>query len=748
MATYKIHGKGITLFQAQGLLGGQLYDFDTNLLYVTSTSIGYENPDGSRTYFTGTGFVWDPVARNFSAGTITSIQHYTNDILFDEVTGLNAPAATFWSNPNGQSTSGVIQLFSESAVLAGNDMIDARVRANNEVIDTVLRGYTGNDTIYGGRGNDTLQGDEGNDSLNGGDGNDLLLGGAGSDTLVGGNGNDTLFGGNDNSVDVLSGDAGNDKLFTFNGNDTLNGGTGNDLLSSNLGADKLNGGDGDDVLTGGSNSILYRGTGTAPLYAENDTISGGNGVDTVTYHTLFENLKIVKTTTGFTVTDYNATDTLTGVERIATDNGTFEWNATTSTWNRINWKSSLELLNGSAEIYGTDLADTLNLSGTINPITGIAEGRIANVFGGNDTVNGSTGADVISGGLGSDVLSGQNGNDRLYGGDDNDTLRGGEGTDILNGGWGNDVLDGGFGNDILTGGGGADNFYFQYINGPERAWGKDIVTDFQVGVDTITLDWGPRLVTNTLALTTDGWLLTSTDASNTSNTVLFKDLKTPGLTVDNLLFTPAEIFTGTAGADTKTENYGPTTSPVRLYNLLDGNDTLTFQSGSYQNVKVFAGNGDDRIEAINTTIGNIRTSANGVFTFDGGAGNDTLIGGRANDTLLGGDGNDNLVGGEGNDVMWGGAGADTFRFGSTVTGQRGTDVYFTPPGSDTIKDFQVGLDKLSVGINATIVDTASGIVVTSSYVTSQILGLGSSYGTATVLLEGIHGTYTAADLFV
>jgi Ca2+-binding RTX toxin-like protein len=60
-------------------------------------------------------------------------------------------------------------------------------------------------------------------------------------------------------------------------------------------------------------------------------------------------------------------------------------------------------------------------------------------------------------------------------------LDGGNGNDTLLGGNGADTLIGGTGNDILTGGKGGDVFVFA------SGFGKDVITDFQVGLDRIQL---------------------------------------------------------------------------------------------------------------------------------------------------------------------------------------------------------------------------------------------------------------------
>jgi len=112
---------------------------------------------------------------------------------------------------------------------------------------------------------------------------------------------------------------------------------------------------------------------------------------------------------------------------------------------------------------------------------------------GNDTIYGGPGNDLIAGGIDNDVLHGGAGDDMIWGGDGNDTLHGGDGDDYLHGGRGDDVLSGGAGNDTLVGGRGDDTLAggggeddvnrFHFFDGD----GDDIITDFKVGSDRITL---------------------------------------------------------------------------------------------------------------------------------------------------------------------------------------------------------------------------------------------------------------------
>ena len=68
----------------------------------------------------------------------------------------------------------------------------------------MIRGWSGDDTIFGGDGNDILAGDAGHDSLLGGAGDDILSGSEGNDWMAGGGGDDRLTGraGNDTFVFV------------------------------------------------------------------------------------------------------------------------------------------------------------------------------------------------------------------------------------------------------------------------------------------------------------------------------------------------------------------------------------------------------------------------------------------------------------------------------------------------------------------------------------------------------------------
>lgn len=100
---------------------------------------------------------------------------------------------------------------------------------------------------------------------------------------------------------------------------------------------------------------------------------------------------------------------------------------------------------------------------------------------GNDGIYGEDGNDRLEGGAGDDTVSGGRGHDLVGGGDGNDLLLGGDGHDTVIGGAGNDTVIGGAGHDQLIGGSGSDTFVF------ESGFGRDVVLDFQKGVDTLQI---------------------------------------------------------------------------------------------------------------------------------------------------------------------------------------------------------------------------------------------------------------------
>lgn len=265
-------------------------------------------------------------------------------------------------------------------------------------------------------------------------------------------------------------------------------------------------------------------------------------------------------------------------------------------------------------------------------------------LGGDDFINGRNGDDIIIAGAGDDraqgrrgddTIRGQAGNDNLRGGGGNDRLRGGDDNDILGGGSGDDILIGDAGDDIMRGGGGDDRMIWNPGDGDDIMRGGS-------GDDTAVANGGSAGEIFTLL-------------QNGRRAIFDR--------VD-----PFPFNLNIGGTETVELNAG------------GGDDSFTV--GDLSNTDVVrvvfnGGDGNDTLDASETTT---QVSANG------GAGDDTLIGGDADDLLQGGDGNDVIDGDRGDDIMLGGAGDDRMIWNpgggsDAMVGGDGTDTAAVNGGS-------------------------------------------------------------------
>lgn len=406
-----------------------------------------------------------------------------------------------------------------------------------------VRGSTKNDSLQGNADDNELYGDAGNDTLTGGEGNDILRGEAGADTLSGDAGNDQLQGGAGNdrylpdemdtvleqanggtdtivaafttmlAVNVenleLSGSADVDGTGN-NGANSLTGNAGANVLDGKIGNDRLMGGAGNDTLVydaadttliaGGSDfDTLAVGAGlTLDLVARPDaTLTGielvdlGDGAglvlgaDDILALGIADNLLQVSGT-GATVTvtgywTFGGQQNVDGVDflQYTLDGAAFLV--------QTGITLDIDLDESDADDPGEPDDEPLDTEGGTEADTlGGSEfdDRLSG-RGGSDLINGGGGDDTLLGNGDDDVLNGGGGGDVLKGGGGNDELAGGAGKDDLRGGNGDDELDGGDGKDILQGDAGADTFVFdQSLDGLKR----DVITDFETGVDHIALD--------------------------------------------------------------------------------------------------------------------------------------------------------------------------------------------------------------------------------------------------------------------
>jgi Ca2+-binding RTX toxin-like protein len=455
------------------------------------------------------------------------------------------------------------------------------------------------------------------------------------------------------AADTVYGLAGDDQITLLDGNDTAYGQAGNDTIDGGLGQDTLYGGDGNDTLLGGAGAtldLLHGGLG-------DDTLHGGDG-----------------------------DDQLHGNENADTIHGGL----------------GADIVNGGTGndiIFGGDGNDSLNGQDDNDQIDGGL---------GNDTLRGELGQDVLSGGDGNDTLSGGGAEDTLAGGDGDDRLSGDDGADTIDGGAGADTVEGG-GGDTITGGLGADHFVFTHnLNNPTPA-SQARVTDFQQGLDKISLTWSSGVVKNWVLNPGDrafGTLVWSgvnqTLLGNGGDTLhdVFYSTSADGLTTRLIVdvnddgkldigdmviafdgdidFSTADfvantflVLRGGEGDDLMTGTAG-----VDTYYGMGGNDTLTGDAG---NDLLYGGNGNDSIDGGTGADTIWGEAGNDVLTGGGGAFADTIHGGAGDDSIDGGEGDDNLNGNDGADTIVGGLGADQ------VNGGAGADILHGNDGNDTLR---------------------------------------------------------------
>jgi len=218
------------------------------------------------------------------------------------------------------------------------------------------------------------------------------------------------------------------------------GGSGNDRLTGNARANVLTGNGGHDVLYGGKgNDVLRGGAGDDTLFGQagSDTLAGGAGSD---------------------VYYIDALDSVTelgggGLDRVY---GAFSLD--------LNLYANVE----QAFLRGSDHW-SLTGSASQNYLVGNAGNNLIRGLGGSDALEGGAGSDTLDGGSGMDALYGQAGNDSLVGGA------------------GDDLLDGGMGRDTLAGGRGRDTFVFRSVAEIGQGSKRDVIMDFESGVDIIDL---------------------------------------------------------------------------------------------------------------------------------------------------------------------------------------------------------------------------------------------------------------------
>ena len=264
-----------------------------------------------------------------------------------------------------------------------------------------------------------------------------------------------LYGGLED--DTINGFERNDYLYGRGGNDTLLGGAGND---------NLYGGEGDDYIDGGQGFDIIRDTADVDFTLTNTQLIG------------------------------NGTDTFVNIERAILIGGNSDNIIDASAYSKTTYlygRAGNDTLKGGSRhdyLYGGTGDDSIDGGKGYDIIRETADVNFTltdtQLIGkGTDTLVSIERA-ILTGGLSANTIDASDfsGNAYLYGRNGNDILLGGSNNDYLKGDRGDDLINGGAGKDRLYGGSGKDTFVLS------AAIGKDIIYDFEDGVDTLGLSDG------------------------------------------------------------------------------------------------------------------------------------------------------------------------------------------------------------------------------------------------------------------
>ncbi|MBC2859101.1 M10 family metallopeptidase C-terminal domain-containing protein [Stappia sp. 28M-7] len=629
-------------------------------------------------------------------------------------------------------------------------------------------GLTGNLTIARGTVIENATGGSGNDTLIGNSANNHLNGNAGADTMIGGTGDDVYY--VDNAGDMIVENAGegydtiisslsfvlwqngqNIEALQLQGTANLNG-TGNALdntITGNSGDNELNGAAGADWMIGGAGNDTYIVDNVGDMVVEN----AGEGTDRV------------YSSVNFTLSAHSQ-----HLENLYL----------TGSWN----------ING----YGNGLANIIQGNSGNNSLGGGGGNDTLYGGGGNDSLDGGWGADHMEGGWGNDIyyvdnvgdtivelenegtdsvyssitfgLSSQsqhlenlylqgtgningygNGQNNIIAGNiGNNSLAGGGGNDTLYGGGGNDTLDGGWGADHMVGGWGNDTYYVDSA-------GDTIVELAGEGVDSVYASITFGLSSQSQHL--ENLYLQGTGNingyGNGQNNIIAGNIGNNSLAGgggNDTLYGGGgnDTLDGGWGADHMVGGWGNDT-----YYVDSAGDTIVELAGEgvdsvYSSITFGLSSQSQHLENLYLQgTGNINGYGNGQNNIiAGNIGNNSLAGGNGNDTLYGGGGNDNLDGGNGNDILDSGWGSDFLNGGAgndTLTGGSGDDTFaFLNAGdTDTITDFENGVDTIRIGVGAS---NFSQVTVTDVGADTHL-----TFGSNTVILQNFDHTLISSGDF-
>jgi hypothetical protein len=459
----------------------------------------FSDPDGLGTFF----YQWSANGVAIAGATASTYLISAADL------GRTLSVAVFYVDGYGQLET----VLSAPTAPVGQPVV---VNATGTAANNLLLGNALNDTLRGGLGDDTLLGYSGTDLLVGGDGVDRLEGGEGGDLYLmevlkdhgvaevrdlGTTGVDELrlADAQTGTLTIFAGDVGLERVVIGTGTGPtatstgafalhINASAAPNALSifGNAGRNTLVGTAFDDVLNGGGAADDLQGRNGNDLYVMDNvgdviTEVAGQGADRV--HSS------VTTTLAANVEDLELTGT-------AAINGTGNGLA-----NRIQGNAARNVLDGGADVdlvLGGEGADLYLVSAaghhaqaefSDTGLVGIDEVRLAAASGSFVLYAGDTGIEQVVMGTGTAVAAVTTGRGALNVNasavGNGLLLMGNDGNNAIVGTAFADRLQGRIGNDTLTGGAGADLFVFE--TALDAVGNRDVLTDYQPGIDRIQL---------------------------------------------------------------------------------------------------------------------------------------------------------------------------------------------------------------------------------------------------------------------
>ncbi|MDV3347327.1 TIGR03118 family protein [Leptothoe sp. LEGE 181152] len=328
---------------------------------------------------------------------------------------------------------------------------------------------------------------------------------------------------------------------------------------------------------------------------------------------------------------------------------------------------------------------TVDLGGGDNFVTASDGSTTVTADAGNDTVN------LVKGDLTANVGEGDN---HITSGAGDDMVTAGSGDDIVHAGAGSNTLDLGGGNNTVNTIVNQGNFLVSI--------GQTTVTTGS-GSDTFRLGAGEGIVTITNYDASDRFELVGLK-SDFSGILGFSDLAIIQEGVDTVITLAGtdDVLAILQNVSADAINSGDFELGQTLVggdadDTLDaggGDDTVAGESGN----DIITGGGGDDVLRGDRNSRDAQTGEPG--------GNDIIFGGDGNDRIGGKSGNDILSGDAGDDYIWGDAGDDILMgvtgndilVGDNDSGGSGSDlfVFGNGDGTDTILDFEVGVDRIGL----------------------------------------------------